>query len=31
MENSIKLDVPVKVEVGTGKTWLECKKWELLV
>jgi len=26
MENSIKLDVPVKVEVGTGKTWLECKK-----
>jgi len=26
MESSIKLDVPVKVEVGTGKTWLECKK-----
>lgn len=26
MENSIKLDVPVKVEIGTGKTWLECKK-----
>ncbi|HQP00595.1 MAG TPA: DNA polymerase, partial [Caldisericia bacterium] len=26
MENSIKLDVPVKVEVGIGKTWLECKK-----
>lgn len=25
MENSIKLDVPVKVEVGIGKNWLECK------
>lgn len=26
MENSIKLDVPLKVDVGIGKNWLECKK-----
>lgn len=26
MENSIKLDVPIKVDFGVGKTWLECKK-----
>ncbi|MBC7195549.1 MAG: DNA polymerase I, partial [Caldisericia bacterium] len=26
MENTIKLSVPVKVEYGIGKNWLECKK-----
>jgi len=27
MENTIKLSVPVKVDYGIGKNWLECKKW----
>jgi DNA polymerase-1 len=26
MENTIKLSVPIKVEYGLGKNWLECKK-----
>lgn len=26
MENTIKLSVPVKVDYGIGKNWLECKK-----
>jgi DNA polymerase-1 len=25
MENSVSLDVPIKVDMGTGPTWLECK------
>ena len=25
MEGAVKLDVPVKVDLGTGKNWLECK------
>lgn len=25
MENSVKLDVPIKVDIGTGPNWLECK------
>jgi DNA polymerase-1 len=25
MENSVQLDVPIKVDMGTGPTWLECK------
>lgn len=26
MENTIKLSVPIKVEYGIGKNWIECKK-----
>ena len=25
MENSVTLDVPIKVDIGTGPNWLECK------